>query len=143
MAAASQVGTRGVVRAVLSFVEYRLRGAANANSQPELQIAHGEASRFLRHSGLSPQIVSTAKNTRRAIAPAHRLLPIVQCKRVTETSEDCVPLSGGRPCSSNAVTVTVYVPCAVELLTETVSAELADATLATVAGGGVVQDGAG
>ena len=37
---------------------------------------------------------------------ARRLFPMVQSKRVTDTVEDCAPLSGGRPWPSTALTVT-------------------------------------
>lgn len=74
---------------------------------------------------------------------AIRLFPIVQCKRVTDTLEDCAPLSGGRPCVSTALTVALYVPWAVEPLMVTASSEVAEAPPDTVAGAGVAQDGAG
>lgn len=43
----------------------------------------------------------------------------------TETVEDWAPLSGGLPWPSTALTVTVNVPSAVEVLAETVNSEVA------------------
>ena len=75
--------------------------------------------------------------------PARKLFPMVQRTRVTDMVEDCVPLSGGRPLVSTALTVTVYVPCAVELLAVTASSEVAEPSPVTVAGAGGAQEGAG
>lgn len=58
------------------------------------------------------------------------------------TVEDCAPLSGGRPCASTALTVTVNELSPVDEFAETVNREVA-APPDTVTEAGFTQDGAG